>query len=135
MENVYPLRNLSCFQHLFNLIDIWRKLNPDKRQFTWRQVSLKIFSRLYYWLVSADFVHSVYSSDIRPALKCDHNAVSLTMKVHEQKRGKGIWKLNVSLLEDETYRTNVTDVIRKLKLEYRHLDWQQKWELCKDKGI
>lgn len=126
-------RNLSCFQHLFNLIDVWRKQNPDKRQFTWRQVSLKMFSRLDYWLVPADFMHRVYSTDIRPALKCDHNAVSLTIKVHEQKRGKGIWKLNCSLLEDETYRTNVTDVIRKLKLEYRHLDLQQKWELCKIK--
>ena len=51
---------ILCFEGLFqevlkkqhNSVDIWRYLNPDKRQLTMRQMSLSLFSRLDYWLMS-----------------------------------------------------------------------------------
>ena len=60
---------------------------PHKKQFTWRQASLGIYSRLDYWLISSSLYDLVCSTDIRPALKCDHNAVSLKLKVSSQARG------------------------------------------------
>ena len=86
------------FKKDHNLVDIWRHLYPDKRQFTWRQVSLSLFSRLDYWLISKKVCHLVQSSDIRPALKCDHNAISLKLKFKIVKRGKGFWKINSNIL-------------------------------------
>jgi len=36
----------------YNLIDIWRIHNPDKRQFTWRQRTPIIQRRTDFWLIS-----------------------------------------------------------------------------------
>ena len=116
-----------------NLVDIWRKHNPEKRQFTWRQVSLGIYSRLDYWLVVANFTQGVLSTDIRPALKCDHNAISLKIKVYEEKRGRGLWKFNSSLLSDTRYKECIKDIIPKVRLESANFDIQMQWELCKIK--
>ena len=88
----------------FNLIDIWRKCHPTLRQFTWRQNFLGYFSRLDYWLIPYDLCSFVYSSDIRPILKCDHNAVSLKLKLISSPRGKGVWKFNNALLKDTEFK-------------------------------
>ena len=47
--------------------------------------------------------------------KCDHNAISLKIKISQEKRGKGFWKL--FLLDDNMYVQNVKDLIRKIKIE------------------
>ena len=62
-----------------------------------------------------------------------HNAISLKVKVHGEKRGRGVWKFNSSLLQDQVFQENVKDVIRKVKLENAKLDIQMQWELCKIK--
>ena len=121
------------FQQNNSLIDIWRQFYPSKRQFTWRQMSLGIYSRLDYWLISRHVTNMVYSTDIRPALKCDHNAISLKLKVRKQKRGKGYWKINNSLLNDVKYVSNVKNVIQSVRKEYSYLDVQLRWEICKIK--
>ena len=90
-----------------------------------------MFSRLDYWLISRDAICLVYSTDIRPALKYDHNAISLKLKVSENKRGKGYWKLNNSLLNDITYLNEIKEVIRSVNYEFSYLDQQMKWEMCK----
>ena len=121
------------FKKDHNLVDIWRHLYPDKRQFTWRQVSLSLFSRLDYWLISKKVCNLVQSSDIRPALKCDHNAISLKLKFKIVKRGKGFWKINNNILVDAKYQTGVRNLIKQVKLEYIQLSPQDKWEICKVK--
>jgi len=48
-DSVKNVQNL-CFD--FDLVDIWRIRNPDRRRFTWRQKSPFIQRRLDYWLIS-----------------------------------------------------------------------------------
>ena len=115
------------------LVDVWRKINPTKKQFTWRQNSLGIYSRLDYWLISSILCPTVYSTDIRPALKCDHNAISLKLKISSSARGKGYWKINNALLLDETFKNSIRNLIQKVKLEYVHENPQVIWEICKIK--
>ena len=118
-----------------NLVDIWRRFYPDKKQFTWRQMSLNLYSRLDYWLISSSICHLIQSTDIRPAMKCDHNAISLKLKVNDEKRGRGYWKINNDLLSDTIYVTKVNEVINAciLETEFNDLNAQQKWEMCKIK--
>ena len=69
------------------LCDIWRKCYPEKHQFTWRNVSLNVASRLDYWLVDKNLKSNVIANDIRPAIRCDHNAIFLRLVVgHVKKR-------------------------------------------------
>ena len=43
----------------FTLCDIWRKLHPNVFQFTWRQLSLGVSSRIDFWLVSDNVMASI----------------------------------------------------------------------------
>lgn len=116
-----------------NLIDIWRKNWPDKRQFTWRQVSLGIASRLDYWLVNRELKTLIQSTDIRPSIKSDHNAISLKLKTGSNENGPGYWKFNASLCNDSKYKDCIRNVIKR-SLEYSKKQGYSKqitWENCK----
>ena len=71
-------------------------------------------SRIDYFLIQNDLLNSVISSDIRPAQisKTSHLSVSLKLKLGEQSRGSGLWKINNSILQDENYRSLI---IRKIE--------------------
>ncbi|CAH3167683.1 unnamed protein product, partial [Pocillopora meandrina] len=48
----------------FNLVDIWRLRNPDKKRYTWKQNKPLVQRRLDYWLISDDFQDDVDSTGI-----------------------------------------------------------------------
>ena len=133
-SRVYKMpRFLKRFIQKNSLIDIWRKMFPMKKQFTWRQKYLGVYSRLDYWLVSSELYSVVYSTDIRPALKCDHNAISMKFKINSERKGNGYWKINNTLLFDQYYVTCIKNIIQKVKLEFSNQNSQIVWEVCKIK--
>ena len=69
-----------------NLIDIWREQHPSLYRYTWKRFNPVKYSRLDFFLVSADLVPSVTSSDIIYGHRTDHNIVSLTFKKQEKRR-------------------------------------------------
>ena len=90
----------------FNLIDIWRVLNPDKKRYTWRghTRSGHVFSRLDFWLISTHLVYNVIETDIYPSIKTDHSLISISMEIENSvKAGRGFWKFNSDLLRDAQY--------------------------------
>ncbi len=134
-------KNIECSKFLkkimkhFNLIDIWRKTWPEKRQYTWRQISLNLHSRLDYWLIQKNLLQKIESTDIRPSVKTDHNAISLKVKFGKVKNGPGYWKFNSSLTNDTTYKIKLSEIISKCKrhCEIDGLSKQLTWEMCKRK--
>lgn len=88
-----------------DLTDIWRKLNPDKRQYTWRQIDTtnnrrNIATRLDRWYVSSGLIGNVEKCYIVPCTISDHLPVMLKLRsLKNIKRGPGLWKFNNSLLE------------------------------------
>lgn len=91
-------------QTTFNLHDIWRVKNPNKKSFTWSQKSPFIFCRLDYWLISDTLQDSIKNVDMIAAIKTDHSAIVLHLQdVEETTRGPGYWKMNTSLLTDENF--------------------------------
>ena len=94
---------------LFDLVDIWRYLNPIENQFTCSSSDLKVKCRLDYWLVSRDSLQSVDSSEIEVFPHCDHLQVTLLISgMKQHPRGPGFWKFNTSLLEDKYFVEEVT---------------------------
>ena len=58
----------------------------------------KSFCCLDYWLVSNKLSDLVTSTDIIPAIRTDHDVISLEIGQLENKlRAPGYWKLNCSL--------------------------------------
>ncbi len=128
-------KNIKRIMSRFNLKDIWRVKHAKLLQYTWRQRQPPVASRLDFWLVEKTIVCDIKSCDIRPAVKTDHQAVSLKLEFENAPRGPGTWKLNVSLLEDTWIKNKITHTIYEcVKLcKKSNLDSVRTWELCKVK--
>ena len=87
----------------FELVDVWRALNPDTRRFTWRRFHPLRQSRIDYFFISEELMRSqkVTKADIEPGIKSDHSVISLEVELTGNKRGPGLWRFNNSLLENK----------------------------------
>ena len=100
------INSIDKIQNEFNLHDIWRLKNPTVQSFTWGRCSPFVFCRLDYWLIS-DLVTKV---DIILSIKTEHSAIFLELEeIKSFGRGAGFWKLNTTLLENEDYKTMITN--------------------------
>ena len=71
-----------------------------------------ILCRLDFWLISNNLQDLVTTTDIIPAIKTDHAAISIEFSISEKHvKGPGHWKMNCSLLDDEDYVRDVTTKI------------------------
>ena len=115
----------------FNLIDIWRMLNPQKRRYTWRRRNPVIQSRLDYWLIPNELIYSVNECSIKPSIKSDHSLICLKIKFQKTSpRGPGLWKFNCSLLKNIEYANAVKDIIN---AHYDISSGSLRWEFIKMK--
>ena len=98
------IESIECLQDELDLVDIWRAKNPETKSYTWSKKSPAFFCRLDYWLISNNLCDYVQSTGITPAVKTDHAAIDLCISdIVDEVKGPGMWKLNVSLLDDEDY--------------------------------
>ena len=117
------IKEINALCDLYNLNDIWRKLNPEKQNFTWRTKSFKIQCRLDYFLISNELVPFANNCDIFYASESDHSAVSIYLQsnLFNHKRGPGFWKFNTALLRDETYVTALKMNLPIFKEKYKEI--------------
>lgn len=110
-----------------NVKDTWREMNPQSVDFTFKDIS-----RIDYILIS-DIVNSqVTTAEIVNVPNIpDHKGV-IVLVGDERNRGKSYWKLNVSVLDDDTYKGIVTEIIKGTVEELSDLnDPQITWEMIK----
>ena len=120
--------------NFYDLNDIWRFLNPNAEEFTWRNKSFKIQCRLDFFLISKKLSDFTNKCKIIYAPETDHSAILIHIKSDElkHKKGPGFWKFNQSLLKDETYVTNLRAEIQTFKQKYNDAeDLGLKWDLIK----
>ena len=126
----YAIKEMQCLLKSFNLADVWREKNPNTRQYTWQNENIKC--RLDYWFAPYNLVN-LSECSIKVAPVPDHRAVIMTVKSPRyQKRGPGFWRLNNSLLEDQTFDKEMTDLLTNIKDKLK--DIQQpgiQWEMIK----
>ena len=103
---------INSIQGDLDLIDIWRVKNPITKCYTWSQNSPMILYRLDYWLISNNLHDLTTSTDIIPAIKTDHSAISLELNNNDnQIKGPGLWKMNCALLKDDHYVDDIKSKI------------------------
>lgn len=105
----------------FDLRDVWREINPNLRRYTWRKCHPLQQSRIDYFLVSSTIIdaHEIEKIDIEPGPRSDHSIITMSVKIFSNKRGPGVWRLNLSLLEN-------TDVVQEIKEEIDRAKKRQK---------
>ena len=102
----------------WDVVDIWRVLNPEEERYTWRQKNLQIRCRLDFLLISQSLINNVNTVDIVPGYKTDHSMVTMEITTNANPRGPGFWKLNTSFLSDIDYISKIKDTIQQTKNEY-----------------
>ena len=130
------VKAIKTLQAEYDLLDIWRILNPDVRKYTWRQGKQKKNlrqSRLDYWLISSQLAYALKQVDIEPGFKSDHSLISLVLfRSDITKRGPGMWKFNNSLLRDKKYVESINKVMDESFEKYSDIqDRGLGWEMVK----
>ncbi|KAL9978190.1 hypothetical protein ACROYT_G015684 [Oculina patagonica] len=135
VEKKDSVKNISDIKLEYDLVDIWRIRNPDKRQFTWRQKRPWVQRRLDYWLISDCLQDFIEHADIIPSIKSDHSAITLQINAIEDKVcGPSHWVFNSSLLEDDTYIDLICSSLKVWLKEFEDIhDKQLLWDLVKYK--
>lgn len=100
------------------LVDIYRYIHPNTRRYTWRRRNPLRQARLDFFLSSNTFIDIISNCDIKPGYRSDHSIVSLDILINRFSRGKGIWKLNISLLKDHDYIDIINSAIADEKIKY-----------------
>ena len=114
------------------LIDVFRKLYPNERSFTYESKSLKVISRIDFFLVSKSVENWVIKTNTKVSNVLDHKAVVLDLKILSEKCGPGLWKFNNSLVEDNEYVELIEENYAAILEKYSDLkDNRLKWELIK----
>ena len=115
---IYHPRALKVIQEFMNaeeMIDIWRDRNPDLCRFTWAHHNVNVqWSRIDYFLVSQPLSNIITGCEIKPGLLTDHSMIETEIDVSRNKRGRGTWKFNNTLLDNEMYVTVIEQVIAKV---------------------
>ena len=110
-----------------NLHEIWRHMHPNKKQYTYKDIS-----RLDKFLISTELLEKVQKSNILiPGIKTDHKCVTMFLDFGKNKRGPGRWKMNTSILNDKAYVEKVKTLLSKTQKDYENISKQLIWEMCK----
>ena len=108
-------RKLIDLAEEMDLTDIWRKRNPDIKQFTRRQNTRggMVHSRIDLFLVPLHLEYRISYTEIKPSIHSDHSMIEMCLEGDKNaKHGKGFWKFNSELLTDQAYVVKVKKCIK-----------------------
>ena len=116
------IKEMKDFTERHQLIDIWRHQHQGDRIFTWSTRDFTLRSRLDRWYTQNDRANDIVS-DIRACPHSDHAAVEIEIDLAKgQRRGRGVWKLNNTILQDKAFQRG-----------YVHTFWAAKKQQYDDK--
>ena len=132
MEDTANREPVLALSGEFGLVDISRVKNPNEKFYTYESKSLKMKSRIDYFLIPKSWGHLVSVADMKITIAPDHRAVRLGVKMAINKRAPGLWKFNNSLLKDQVFITLIENSYPMIKVKYSEVeDERLRWELIK----
>ena len=118
MNNRKAREKILSLVNEYQLIDPFRQYYPVLRRYTWRRTKPLQQARLDFFLTSPSLTQYVEHISINPSIQSDHFMVVLTLQFNTFTHGKGLWKLNNSLLKDIEYINMVNKKIEETKKQY-----------------
>lgn len=127
-------KSIAYICEQLSVIDVWRYLNSDTKEFTWSNTNRSLQSRIDLWLISPSCTQFVSEASHDFAPLSDHKLIKIHLIGTKQNQNNlcGFWKLNNDLLNDEIF---CGDVKRTAKQIFRDpkMNHTQKWEYFKFK--
>ena len=124
-------QHFKMFIDELNLYDAWRSFHKHEPCYTWSRSRPYTARRLDYILVSESLSPHLKSSSISGIGFSDHRLVQARFEFNSFKRGKGLYKLNTSLLRDENYINVIKNVIQNTIIECSGLNSHLRWDMIK----
>ena len=110
----YALCVLHNLTSRFDLVDIWRQRNPNKRGFTQtghdpRQNNSFISTRTDRFYTSQPITPYISDTSIIAYPHSDHDLITLILDLDCQPRGPRYWHFNNTLLDDTIFRIEIQE--------------------------
>ena len=110
------------------LVDVWRLMHPQEREYTFFSNPHASYSRIDYFLISKQLVPIVEQTSIGNIVITDHGPVDMTLRFKsESERRSTRWRLNTCQLQNE----NSCQFIRQQILDY----WEINEGTVDDPGV
>lgn len=103
---------LHCLFEKHNLIDCWRQINPNMRDYTYFSARHDVFSRLDYCLMSKKDIHHLRNSEIGYQLLSDHSWVTCDFTTSNTELREYNWTLNRNLLHSPLFTQETAMAIK-----------------------
>ena len=108
-----------------DLIDIFREIHPEKRQFTWKRTNSTQQGRLDFFLISETLLADTKGANIHSGYRSDHSMITLEFQRETSVRQRQFWKFNNSLLKDKDYIALIKKIILDVKKQYAIIIYDQ----------
>ena len=69
-------------------------------------------------MVSENIVDIIHKCEVKPSYRSDHSIIELDIILNHFKTGKGVWKLNNSLLKNSEYLNLINKIIKEEAIKY-----------------
>ena len=102
----------------FDLIDIYREIYPEKKNYTWRRFNSNQHGRLDYFLISDTLISELNGVGNYSGYRSDHTIVNIQLKKGKREKSRQFWKFNNSLLKDKDYVDEIKTLINNIKKQY-----------------
>ena len=122
---------LNDFVQGLNLYDSWRLVHPDENNFTWSRAYPYTAKRLDYIYTSESLASHMSDSSIVSVALTDHRLVITAFVFSDFKVGKGLFKMNTSVLHDLEYCRLIIREIQGTLQEYINCNPHTQWEMIK----
>ena len=101
---------LNNLMQSYNLVDIWRLLNPTAKYFSFFSAVHKSYSRIDYFILDSKHLTQIVDCKYHYILISDHAPVSVKLKLN-YKRGEFSWRLNNATLKDKEFCSYLSNQI------------------------
>ena len=120
----------------FFLQDIWRIRNTGVKRYSWHSADKKAkkASRIDFALTSHSISNATKICFYHPGIYSDHDVIYLYVETVENLRGKGYWKMNTMLLQQQNYITSMNSYIDQFFQKNYKMEEISKWEFFKLKA-
>ena len=126
------IRNaFTDFIQSHNLYDSWRLVHPDDKNFTWSRAYPHTAKRLDYIFTSESLSSYICDSTILSVALTDHRLVITSFLFSDFKVGRGLFKMNTSVLYDLEYCRLIIGEIQNTIHEYSNCNPHIQWEMIK----
>ena len=119
-----------------DMVDVWRRMHRQECRYTHFNKQYSTHARLHYIFVNYALIPQITLSEISIAYKTDHCPIIMQLDSKpDVKRGPGLWKLNVALLECPQTIQDINKVIEEAIAKTTQNSSCARWEYIKMKFI